>query len=106
RVASLGITNQRETTLLWDRRTGRPVYPAIVWQDRRTEADCRSLAGRETWIRHKTGLRIDPYFSATKIRWMIRHVPGLRRRIARGEIAFGTPDVWLLWKLTGGRVFA
>jgi len=105
-VASLGITNQRETTILWERETGRPVAPAIVWQDRRTEDDCRRLKRHEPLVRRRTGLVVDAYFSATKIRWLSDHVPGLRRRIASGEICFGTPDVWILWNLTGGKSFA
>ena len=107
-IAALGITNQRETTIVWDRRTGEPVYNAIVWQDRRTSAFCDELknAGRAEKIRHKTGLVLDAYFSATKIRWILDHVPGARPRAQAGELAFGTVDSWLLWKLTGGRVHA
>jgi glycerol kinase len=107
-IAAVGITNQRETTLLWERRTGRPVHPAIVWQDRRTADLCAQLrgAGREPTFRQKTGLRLDPYFSGTKLRWLLDHVPGARRRAERGELAFGTVDTWLLWQLTGGRVHA
>lgn len=103
----IGITNQRETTVLWDRKTGKPVHPAIVWQDRRTAEFCEKLkrAGREKKIREKTGLVLDPYFSATKISWLLEHVPGLRRRAGKGEICFGTIDTWLLWKLTGGKSF-
>ena len=103
-LVALGITNQRETTVLWDRQTGEPVAPAIVWQDRRTAADCEALqaAGAEALIREKTGLVIDAYFSATKLRWLLDHVPGARRRAERGELAFGTIDSWLVWKLTGG----
>jgi glycerol kinase len=105
-VAAIGITNQRETTILWERATGRPVHPAIVWQDRRTADDCENLkaAGCEAEIRARTGLVIDPYFSATKIRWLLDNVPGLRRRTMRGEIAFGTIDTFLIWQLTGGRL--
>jgi glycerol kinase len=107
-VAGIGITNQRETTVVWDRETGEPVYPAIVWQDRRTAAFCREHHGarREHWLADRTGLLLDPYFSATKVRWILEHVPGARERANRGELAFGTIDCWLLWKLTGGRVHA
>lgn len=103
---AIGITNQRETTVLWDRATGRPVHHAIVWQDRRTAARCRELkeAGREEWIRERTGLVLDPYFSATKLEWLLENVPGARERAEAGELAFGTIDSWLIWKLTGGRV--
>jgi glycerol kinase len=106
KIVSLGITNQRETTIVWERATGRPVGPAIVWQDRRTEAICRKLAPHEKTVSERTGLRIDPYFSATKVAWMADRDAGLRRRMERGEICFGTPDVWLVWKLTAGKVFA
>ncbi|MBA3848777.1 MAG: glycerol kinase [Opitutus sp.] len=107
-LAALGLTNQRETTLLWDRRTSRPLHRAIVWQDRRTADACAKLkrAGHEPLIRQKTGLRLDPYFSGTKLAWLLDHLPGARRRAERGELAFGTVDSWLLWKLTGGRVHA
>ncbi len=107
-IAAIGITNQRETTLLWDRKTSRPVYPAIVWQDRRTSSFCEALKkrGLEEKIRSKTGLVLDPYFSATKIRWILDHVPGLRAKAERGEILFGTMDTWLLWKLTGSKAHA
>jgi glycerol kinase len=107
-IAAVGITNQRETTVLWERGSGRPVHPAIVWQDRRTADQCRSLYqdGRSTDIRTRTGLVIDPYFSATKIAWLLDHGAGLRARAERGEIAFGTIDTWLLWKLSGGAVHA
>ncbi|TVQ34014.1 MAG: glycerol kinase [Geminicoccaceae bacterium] len=106
-VAAIGITNQRETVVLWDRRTGEPVHRAIVWQDRRTAGLCDALRaqdGVEAMIRAKTGLVVDPYFSGTKVKWLLDHVPGLRARAERGEIAFGTIDSWLVWKLTGGRV--
>src|SRR5215470_12602577 len=105
-VAALGITNQRETTVLWDRRTGRPVHRAIVWQDRRTAAFCDELRARgmEDVVRRKTGLVLDPYFSGTKLRWLLEHVPRAAERAARGELAFGTVDAWLVWKLTGGAV--
>ncbi|MDY4163258.1 MAG: glycerol kinase GlpK [Sutterella sp.] len=107
-VRAVGVTNQRETTIVWDRRTGEPVAPAIVWQDRRTAPFCLELQqkGLEVIVREKTGLRIDPYFSATKIRWILDHVPGARARAQRGELAFGTVDTWLIWNLTGGRVHA
>jgi glycerol kinase len=107
-VAALGLTNQRETTLLWDRRTGRPLHRAIVWQDRRTAGLCARLrrAGLEPLFRRRTGLVLDPYFSGTKLAWLLDHVPGARRRAGRGELAFGTVDSWLLWQLTGGRVHA
>jgi glycerol kinase len=107
-IAAIGITNQRETTLLWDRRSGRPVHNAIVWQDRRTEPLCAQLReqGLADAVRRSTGLVIDPYFSATKIRWLLDHVNGAHVAAARGELAFGTVDSWLLWKLTQGRVHA
>ena len=107
-LAALGLTNQRETTLLWDRRTGRPLAPAIVWQDRRTAARCEKLRrrGLEPLFRRRTGLVLDPYFSGTKLAWLLDHLPGARTRAARGELAFGTVDTWLLWKLTGGEVHA
>lgn len=104
-LAAVGITNQRETTLLWERKTGRPVHPAIVWQDRRTAATCEALRKRGVapLVRRKTGLVIDAYFSATKLAWLLDHVPGARRRGRAGELAFGTVDTWLVWNLTGGR---
>jgi glycerol kinase len=107
-LAGIGITNQRETTLLWDRRSGAPVHRAIVWQDRRTAPRCRQLrdAGREAWIRERTGLVLDPYFAATKLEWLLEHVEGARARAEAGDLAFGTVDAWLIWKLTGGRVHA
>ena len=107
-IAAVGITNQRETTLLWNRRTGQPIANAIVWQDRRTEPLCAQLraAGLAEQVRASTGLVIDPYFSGTKIRWLLDHVSGAHVAAARGELAFGTIDSWLLWKLTGGRVHA
>jgi len=107
-VAAIGITNQRETTVLWDRATGRPLHRALVWQDRRTAPLCEQLKaqGLEPLVRERTGLLLDPYFSATKLRWLLDHVPGARDRAARGELAFGTIDSWLLWQLTGGRVHA
>jgi glycerol kinase len=105
RVAAVGITNQRETTLLWHRRTGQPVHNAIVWQDRRTQAMCSHLQaqGWEPEVRRRTGLRIDPYFSATKLKWMLDEVPGARAAANAGELAFGTVDSWLIWNLTGGQ---
>jgi glycerol kinase len=105
-VAAIGITNQRETTLLWERATGRPLANAIVWQDRRTAPDCDALraAGHEATFTAKTGLVLDPYFSGTKLKWLLDHVPGARSRAARGELAFGTVDTWLAWKLTNGAV--
>jgi glycerol kinase len=107
-VAAIGITNQRETTLMWNRRTGEPIYHAIVWQDRRGEPLCAQLraAGLAERVRHSTGLVIDAYFSATKIRWLLDHVPGAHLLAAQGELAFGTIDSWLLWKLTRGQVHA
>ncbi|MFA7293485.1 MAG: glycerol kinase GlpK [Rhodocyclaceae bacterium] len=103
-VAAIGIANQRETTLLWDRKTGEAVAPAIVWQDRRTADACAVLraAGQEAEIRRRTGLLLDPYFSATKLAWLLDSRPGLRARAEAGELAFGTVDSWLVWKLTGG----
>ena len=104
-IRGLGITNQRETTVLWHRRTGQPLHHAIVWQDRRTEALCETLKaqGHEPLVRAKTGLRLDPYFSATKLRWLLDHVPGARAQAESGELAFGTVDTWLIWQLTGGQ---
>ena len=103
-LAAIGITNQRETTILWDRRTGEPLHNAIVWQDRRTSGFCDELkrAGHEELICRKTGLVIDAYFSASKMRWLLDHVPGARGKAARGELAFGTVDTWLIWNLTVG----
>ena len=107
-VAGIGITNQRETTLLWDRATGRALHRAIVWQDRRTAAQCARLAaeGAAQTITAKTGLLCDPYFSATKLAWLLETIPGAREAAARGTLAFGTVDSFLLWRLTGGRVHA
>jgi len=106
RVAAIGITNQRETTVVWDRRTGAPVHNAIVWQDRRTADRCRTLAaaGYEAELTRKTGLRLDPYFSATKVAWILDRVPGARAAAAAGQLAFGTIDSFLVWRLTGGRL--
>ena len=105
-IAGIGITNQRETVVVWDRKTGVPVQNAIVWQDRRTAEICRRLkaAGKEEWVRERTGLVIDPYFSGTKLTWMLQNEPELRKRAEAGELAAGTIDCWLIWKLTGGRV--
>ena len=102
-IAAIGITNQRETTMLWSRETGRPVAPAIVWQDRRTTARCEALSPAERQlIQSRTGLVPDAYFSATKLQWLLDNVPGARRRAEAGELAFGTVDSWLAWNLTGG----
>jgi len=105
-IAAIGITNQRETTVLWERATGRPLHNALVWQDRRTAGACENLkaAGAETLVRGKTGLVLDPYFSATKLAWLLDRVPGARDRARRGELAFGTVDSWIAWNLSGGRL--
>lgn len=107
-ITAIGITNQRETTLVWEKATGRPLYNAIVWQDRRTAAFCRELreAGHEAMVRNRTGLLLDPYFSGTKLKWILDEVDGARERAAKGELLFGTVDCYLIWKLTGGRVHA
>lgn len=107
-IAGIGITNQRETTVVWDRHSGKPIYNAIVWQDRRTARHCETLkqAGHEPGVMEKTGLLLDPYFSATKIAWILDHVPGARRRAEAGDLAFGTVDSFLLWRLTDGKVHA
>ncbi|MHA6723237.1 glycerol kinase GlpK [Sphingomonas sp. RS2018] len=107
-IAAIGITNQRETAVVWDRASGEPIHRAIVWQDRRGAATCQRLRadGAEDMVRERTGLLLDPYFSATKIAWMLDSVPGARARAERGELAFGTIDSFLLWRLTGGRVHA
>jgi len=107
-IASIGITNQRETTLVWNRASGEPIHNAIVWQDRRAEPTCALMRerGLEPLFREKTGLIIDAYFSGTKLKWILDHVPGARASAARGELAFGTVDSWLVWQLTGGRVHA
>ncbi len=104
-IAAIGITNQRETTLLWERATGRPVHRALVWQDRRTASLCDALRGgeHERLIREQSGLVLDPYFSASKLRWLLDGPPALRARAERGELAFGTVDSWLVWQLSGGR---
>jgi len=105
-IAAIGITNQRETSIVWDRETGEPVYRAIVWQDRRTSDYCDSLRerGLDTMIREKTGLIPDAYFSATKIKWILDNVPGARERAEEGKLMFGTVDTWLVWRLTRGTV--
>ncbi len=105
-IAAIGITNQRETTLVWDRATGEPVHPAIVWQDRRTSAMCAELkaAGHEAMVRERSGLLLDPYFSGTKVAWILDAVDGARARAEAGELCFGTVDSWLIWNLTGGAV--
>ena len=107
-IAAIGITNQRETTLIWDRLTGQPIHNAIVWQDRRTAPTCEALtaAGHAAMITARTGLLLDPYFSATKVKWLLDHVEGARDSARRGELAFGTVDTFLIWKLTGGRTHA
>ena len=107
-IAAIGITNQRETTVLWDRKSGKPLHNAIVWQDRRTAEQCRALkaAGHEPLIARRTGLLLDPYFSATKAQWLLDHIPGARARAERGDLALGTIDSWLIYKLTGGRMHA
>ncbi len=107
-IAGIGITNQRETTLLWERATGKPLHKAIVWQDRRTADFCRKLreAGHGAMITARTGLLADPYFSGTKLRWLLEMIPGAQERAAKGELAFGTVDSWLIWNLTGGKVHA
>jgi glycerol kinase len=107
-IVAIGITNQRETVVLWERATGKPVCPAIVWQCRRTTQECheRKLAGEEPFVHQRTGLLLDPYFSATKIAWALDNIAGLRGRAERGEICFGTVDSWLLWQLSGGKIHA
>lgn len=107
-ITAIGITNQRETTVVWEKATGKPIAPAIVWQCRRTEADCAALiaAGHDKMIREKTGLPPDPYFSATKLKWLLDHTAGARARAKNGELLFGTVDSWLIYRLTGGKVHA
>jgi glycerol kinase len=104
-IAAIGITNQRETTVLWDRATGQPIYNAIVWQDKRTASICEELKanGMTDYVRENTGLVIDSYFSATKVKWILDKVEGARQRAEKGELAFGTIDTWLIWKLTNGK---
>jgi glycerol kinase len=107
-VVAVGITNQRETTVIWDRKSGKPIHRAIVWQDRRTADRCRELvaAGHEELFSRTTGLVLDPYFSGTKVAWLLDRVKGARQRAERGELCFGTIDSFLVWRLTGGRVHA
>lgn len=107
-IKAIGITNQRETTVVWDRITGKPIYNAIVWQDRRTAAICDELKaeGREEYVRSTTGLVIDAYFSGTKVHWILENVPGARLRAKNGELCFGTIDSWLMWNLSGGKIYA
>ncbi|PIC00626.1 glycerol kinase GlpK [Caulobacter sp. X] len=107
-IAAIGVTNQRETVVVWDRHTGRPIHPAIVWQDRRTADVCAKLKaeGREPRVAEVTGLLLDPYFSATKIAWLLDHVPGARARAEAGELLCGTMDCWVIWRLTGGKMHA
>jgi len=107
-IKAIGITNQRETTVVWDRRTGKPVYNAIVWQDRRTASTCDTLKseGRAPLFQQKTGLVLDAYFSGTKIKWILDHVDGARELANEGHLAFGTIDTWLIWNLTGGKTHA
>ena len=104
-IAAIGITNQRETTLVWDRETGRPIHYAIVWQDRRTAPICAELraSGHEPLFTEKTGLLLDPYFSGTKLKWLLDRVEGAREQAEAGKLIFGTVDTWLIWKLTGGK---
>ncbi len=107
-IAAVGLTNQRETTVVWDKATGKPIYNAIVWQDRRTADYCRQLKadGLEQVVNQKTGLRLDPYFSATKLRWILKNVPGAEKKAKAGQLCFGTVDSWLIWQLTGHAVHA
>ena len=107
-ILAIGITNQRETTIVWDKNTGEPIYHAVVWQSRQTADICRKLSesGKEQMIRDKTGLLIDPYFSATKIKWILEHVDGAKEKAKKGELLFGTVDTWLVYRMTGGRVHA
>ena len=107
-IAAVGITNQRETTIVWDKNTGEPIYHAVVWQSRQTADICRELSesGKEQMIREKTGLLINPYFSATKIKWILEHVDGAKEKAKKGELLFGTVDTWLVYRMTGGRVHA
>jgi glycerol kinase len=105
RIAAIGLTNQRETTILWERDSGKAIAPALVWQDRRTAETCDRLRDQEVWVRERTGLVVDPYFSATKIAWILDHVAEARRRAERGELAAGTVDSYVIWHLTGGKQF-
>lgn len=108
KIAAIGITNQRETTIVWDRQTGEPIYNAIVWQDRRTSEYCDNLKneGLLPYIKEKTGLIIDAYFSATKVKWILDNVDGARQKAEKGELAFGTVDSWIIWQLTRGDIHA
>jgi glycerol kinase len=109
KIKAIGITNQRETTILWDRKTGKPVYKAIVWQCRRTSSRCEGLKKNKEFVRktrEKTGLPVDAYFSATKIEWILKNIPGARKKALKGDLLFGTTDTWVLWKLTGGKIHA
>ena len=106
KILSIGITNQRETTILWDKKTGKHIYNAIVWQDRRTEEYCKKIKKKENLIRKKTGLFIDPYFSATKIKWILENVPKAKNLLKKKQLLFGTIDSFLIWKLTNGKVHA
>ena len=105
-IAAIGITNQRETTVVWDKNTGEPIYNAIVWQCRRTASICDAIKskGLDSYIRENTGLVVDAYFSGTKIKWILDNVAGARDKAKKGELLFGTIDTWLIWKLTGGKV--
>src|SRR3989339_49099 len=105
-ISSIGITNQRETTVIWDKKTGKPIYNAIVWQCRRTEKICAELKKYSGIFKEKTGLFLDPYFSGTKIKWILDNVEGAREKARRGELLFGTPDTWVLWNLTAGKTHA
>ncbi len=105
-IAAIGITNQRETTIVWDRQTGEPIYRAIVWQCKRTVDICQKISTYSGQIKRKTGLLLDPYFSATKVAWILDHVPGARERARKGQLLFGTVDTWLMWKLSGGKIHA
>ena len=104
-IASIGITNQRETTIVWNRKTGEPISNAIVWQDRRTAEFCNSLSGEEKLVQKKTGLTLDPYFSATKLHWLLNNIEGAKEQAINGDLLFGTVDTYLIWKLTEGRSF-
>ena len=106
RIAAMGITNQRETTVIWDRKTGDPIHNAIVWQDRRTQGICKKLAHHADAVKATTGLFMDPYFSGSKIKWLLDNIEGARDRAEAGDLAFGTPDTYVLWRLTGGRIHA
>lgn len=105
RIAAVGLTNQRETTIAWERETGRAIAPALVWQDRRTSLTCERLKSHQAQVAHQTGLVIDPYFSATKIAWILDHIPHARKRAQDGDLVAGTVDSFVIWYLTGGRQF-